>query len=134
MPTQKQVGKLPESSEQNEEVALDFAGPFQNAKKGKKYLLVSINHYSGCPEAKFLHRSTIFCVLEFLKQYIAQYGVPRKIRTDPGTIFVSEAFIQFCNQFGIQHVGMRSLGKRKKRKANKNNKRKITSKQANHLE
>ena len=42
--------------------------------------------------------------LEFLKHFIAQYGVPRKIRTDPGTVFVSEAFVQFCYQFGIQHV------------------------------
>ena len=101
---QKQVGKIPEASEQNEEIALDFAGPFQNAKKGKKYLLVSIDHYSRWPEAKFLHRPTTKKVLEFLKHYIAQYGVPRKIRTDPGTVFVSEAFAQFCKKFGIQHV------------------------------
>ena len=79
--TQKQVGKLSEASEQNKEVALDFAGPFQNAKK-KKYFLVPIDHYSGWPEAKLLHRLTTKKVLEFLKQYIAQYGVPRKIRTD----------------------------------------------------
>ena len=46
---------LPEASEQNEKVALDFARPFQNAKKGKKYILASIDHYSGRPEAKFLH-------------------------------------------------------------------------------
>ena len=32
---QKQIGKLPEAKEQNEEVALNFAGPFQNAKKEK---------------------------------------------------------------------------------------------------
>ena len=32
---QKQIGKIPEAKEQNEEVALDFAGPFQNAKKKK---------------------------------------------------------------------------------------------------
>ena len=42
--------------------------------------------------------------LEFLKQYIEQYGLPRKLRTDPGTFFASEAFVQFCNQFGIEHV------------------------------
>ena len=30
---QKQIGKLPEVKQQNEEKALDFAGPFQNAKK-----------------------------------------------------------------------------------------------------
>ena len=27
---------MPEVKEQNEEIALDFAGPFQNARKGKK--------------------------------------------------------------------------------------------------
>ena len=32
---QKQVGKLPEVKEMNEEVALNFAGPFQNAKQEK---------------------------------------------------------------------------------------------------
>ena len=32
---QKQVGKLPEVKERIEEIALDFAGPFQNAKQGK---------------------------------------------------------------------------------------------------
>ena len=86
MLTQKQVGKLAEASEQN---ALDFAGPFQNAKKGKKYLLVSIDHYSGWPEAKFLHcpttkksvgfSKTVFCTIYwtvfctiYWKQHFAQ--------------------------------------------------------------
>ena len=99
---QNQVGKVPEASKQNKEIALDFAGPFQNAKKGKKYLLVSIDHYSGWPEAKCFHRPTTKKVLEFLKQYKAPNGVPRNIKTDPGTVFVSKAFVQFCNQFGIK--------------------------------
>ena len=102
--SQKQLGKLPEAKEQNEEIALDFAGPFQNAKKGKKYLLVSIDQFSGWPDAKFLHSPTTKKVIEFLKQYCAQYGVPKKIRTDPGTAFVSEAFTMFCRQFGIEHI------------------------------
>ena len=42
---QKQVGNLPEVKKMNEEIALDFAGPFQNAKQGKKYMLVSIDHF-----------------------------------------------------------------------------------------
>ena len=46
-------------------------------------------------------------MLEFLKQYIAQYGVPKKIRTDPGTVFMSEAFKKFCNQFCIEHCPVR---------------------------
>ena len=65
--------------------------------------MVSIDHFSGWPDAKFLDRPTTKKVIEFSKQYIAQYGVPQKIRTDPGTVFVSEAFVQFCKQFGIEH-------------------------------
>ena len=101
---QKQIEKLPDVKESNVEGPLDFAGPFQNAKKGKKYLLVSIDHFSGWPDAKFLHRPTTKKVIEFLKQYCAQYGVHEKIRADPCTVFVSEQFTQFCKQFGIEHI------------------------------
>ena len=55
---QGQICKITEANEHKQEVALDFAGPFQNAKKGKNYLLVSIDHFSGWPDAKFLHRPT----------------------------------------------------------------------------
>ena len=67
-------------------------------------MLVSIDHFSNWPDARFLHRPTTKKVIEFLKQYIAQYGVPRKIRTDPGTVFVSEAFAKFCREFGVEHI------------------------------
>ena len=46
--SQNEFGKVPESIEPNEEIALDFAGPFQNANQKKKYLLVSVdNHQDG---------------------------------------------------------------------------------------
>ena len=102
--SQKVFGKIPEVKEQNEEIALEFAGPFQNAREGKKYLLVSIDHFSGWPDAKFLRCPTTKKVIEFLKQFIAFYGVPKKIRTDPGTVFTSEQFARFCTQFGIEHI------------------------------
>ena len=96
--------ELLEAKGLNKEVALDFAGPFPNAKKREKSLLVSVDHFSGWPDANFLHSPTTREVIEFLKQYISQYGVPKKIRTDPGTVFVSEAFKQFCEKFGINHI------------------------------
>ena len=102
--SQKVFGKIPEVKEQNEEIALDFAGPFQNARERKKYLLVSIDHFLGWPDAKLLRCPTTKKVIEFLKQYIALYGVPEKIRTDPGTVFTSEQFARFCTQFGIEHI------------------------------
>ena len=60
---------------------------------------VSIDRFSGWP-----HKPTTKKVLEFLKQYIAQYGVPKKMRTDPGTVFLGEAFKKVCNPFCIEHI------------------------------
>ena len=58
---QKQIRKIPEAKEQNDEVALDFARPFQKPRKGNKYLLVSVDHFSGWPDAKFLPRKFYLC-------------------------------------------------------------------------
>ena len=51
---QKQVEKLPSCSENNQEVAIDFAGPCQVLNIARKHLLKSNDHFSGWPEAKFL--------------------------------------------------------------------------------
>ena len=101
---QSELGKIPESLEPNEEVALDFAGPFKNAKHGKQYLLVSLDNFTAWQDALFLHKPTTKKIIEFLKNYKAQYGVPKRIRSDPGTVFMSEQFKRFCEQFHIQHV------------------------------
>ena len=45
--SQNEFGKLLETKEPNEEISLDFAGPFQNAIKQKKYLFVSVDNHSG---------------------------------------------------------------------------------------
>ena len=62
---QKQIEKRPEVKHRNEDIALDFAGPFRNTKKGEKYVLVSIDHFSSWPVARFLHRPTTKKVIEF---------------------------------------------------------------------
>ena len=49
----KELGKLPLAEKPNDEVAIDFAGPFQNAPNGKQYLLVSVDLLSGWPEVLF---------------------------------------------------------------------------------
>ena len=102
--TQKEFGKIPEAKEPNEEVSIDFAGPFQNAHKQKKYLLVSVDNNSGWPEALFLPNPTAEKVIEFLTKYIAAHGIPKRIRTDPGTVFESGKFKQFCEDKFIKHV------------------------------
>ena len=67
-------------------------------------MLVSVDHFLGWQDAKFLHSPRTRKVIEFLKQYIAQYGVPKTIHKDPGTVFVSGAFTQLCEKFRINHI------------------------------
>ena len=61
---QKQVGELPKCTEANQEIAIDFAGPFQNAIGAKTYLLVSSDHFTAWPEAKFSQKLTTEKVIE----------------------------------------------------------------------
>ena len=51
-----------------QESAVDFTGPFQNANKANRYLIVSIHHFNGWPEAKFLRKPDTDKVIAFLKR------------------------------------------------------------------
>ena len=85
--SQKQIGKLPESKECNQEIAIDFSGPFQNAINAKRYLLVSVDHFSGWPEAKFLRNPTTEKGIEFIKNYITRHGIHTDHKNGPGDNF-----------------------------------------------
>ena len=43
-------------------------------------------------------------VVEFVKNYIALFGVPKAIRTDPGTVFTGHKFKNLCRKYGIRHI------------------------------
>ena len=102
--TQNEYGKLPNAGNPNDEISIDFAGRFQNAKKNKKYLLVPVDHNSGWPGALLLPNPTADKVNEFMSEYIAKHGFPKRVRSDPGTVFKNENFGQFCKENYISHI------------------------------
>ena len=102
--SQNEFGKLPETHKPNEEIALDFARLFQNANQKKKYLLVLVDNHSGWPNAFISPNPTTEKATEFVLEYRATNGLPKRIRTDPGTVFKSEKFKQFCSENFIDHV------------------------------
>ena len=55
-----------------------------------KSLLVSVDNNSGGPEALFSPHPTADEVFEVMAEYLAMHGMPRRVRTDPGTVFKSE--------------------------------------------
>ena len=101
---QNQIVKLPNFIEKNQEVAIDFAGPFKNINKDNKNLIVSNDHFIGWPEAKVIRKPDTDEVIAFLKEYIARHRIPQTIRTDPATIFKSNRFKEFCDKRYIKHV------------------------------
>ena len=101
---QSEYGNLAAAENHNEELALDFAGPFKSAPSAKKYLLVTIDHKTNWPNAAFVRRPTAENVINFLNAHIAQFGIEKRIRMDPATIFHGEAFKQFCNEHLIKHT------------------------------
>ena len=101
---QQNFGKIPIPEEVNDEIAIDFAGPFKIARSSKKYLIVSIDSKTGWQDAKFLRAPTTRKVIEFLQRYIADNGIPKQIRTDPGTAFTSKEFKKFCEKYFIKHI------------------------------
>ena len=102
--SQKEFGKLPQANHPNEEVSLDFAGPFQNDNLKKNNLLLLVDNHSGWPDALFLPNPTADKVIEFLVEYISKNNIPKRIRTDPGTAFKTEKFKTICKEKLIEHV------------------------------
>ena len=63
-----------------------------------------MDNNSGWPDALFLPNPSADKVIEFLREYIAANETPKRIRTDPGTVFTGEKFKQFGKERFIQHV------------------------------
>ena len=65
---------------------------------------MSVDNQSGWPDALFLPNPTTEKVIEFLSEYIAAKGIPKRIPTDPGTVFKREKFKEFGTKNFIENV------------------------------
>ena len=63
----------------NEELQIDFAGPFGTKNNSKYYILVAIDRYSRFPSALLTKSTNANKVIKFLTPYIALHGVPKKL-------------------------------------------------------
>ena len=100
----KQFSSISTSTAPNDEIALDFNGSFSVGTHGKRYLLVSIDNFSGWPDVNLLREPKTSHVLDFLRIYIALHGIPACIGTDPGTVFQSRRFKEFCSARLNRHI------------------------------
>ena len=94
--SQCQYGNLPIAENVSDEISMDFVGPFKVVTRTKEKLIVSFDHKSNWPKAKFFRTPTTDNVLEFLHNHMGLFGVPRQIRTDRGRHFAPNDFINFA--------------------------------------
>ena len=96
------VGKIHEPKEANESVQLDFWGPINYLKEAKKYVLMAVDRFSRWPSAMVCNSNRSDKIVKFPRSYINAHGVPRKIRVDQGTNFISKEVRTFCHKEGIE--------------------------------
>ena len=86
-----------------EEINIDIVGPLP--KSGKfSYLLTVIDRFSLYPEAIPLERATTTAVIDALMLNIfARYGVPGRLISDRGAIFLAHEFRETMRILGIEH-------------------------------
>ena len=71
-------------------------------KESKKYVLVAVDRFSRWPSAMVCNSNRSDEIIKFLKAYIIAHGVPRQIRVDQGTNFMSKEVKAFCHEQGIE--------------------------------
>ncbi len=83
-------------------MAIDLKGPSETTDG--KVLLTIIDLFSRYPEAYVLNHSTSKEIITFLRRSFARFGIPEKLVSDNGSVFVSTEITDFFNRLGIQHI------------------------------
>ena len=96
--------QLPPLVAPNDELQLDFAGPLQDEKGRKVFILVAVDRFSKFPSALLTKNTGSKNVVKFLEAYKRIYGIPKSIRTDHGSGFKSTLPKEFCKNLGIDHI------------------------------
>ena len=76
--------------ESNEEIQIDFGGPIFYEKLQEIYFLTCTDRYSKSPTVEIFEKANGTNVAKFLREYVYNHGVPRKIRLDQATWLVGK--------------------------------------------
>lgn len=84
-------------------INIDHVGPFVRSTSGKTHILVVIDNLTKYVKLYAVHGTGADPAIKALKDFVLNYGVPRRIISDRGTAFTANAFENFCQQRGIVH-------------------------------
>ena len=92
------------SENQNQEMEFNFDGPLPLTWGTKKYILVCVDQFSKLALAQITSSTSAKSIISFLSKYIALHGIPRTIRTDQGSGFISKEVREFCQKHNINVI------------------------------
>jgi transposase InsO family protein len=79
-----------------------MVGPFKMEPGGLTHLLVAVDKFTKCIEAKPMKKLDDTSTIKFFNEIIMRYGLPHSIITDNGTNFTKGVFTDFCRKKGIR--------------------------------
>ena len=82
-----------------ERVFSDVCGPFQASLGGCKYVISFIDEFTRFAVLKFMSRKSES--LRCFQEYVAEFGVPGRLRSDNGGEYTSKAFEEFCRSRSV---------------------------------
>jgi hypothetical protein len=104
------LGELPETSYPFEMISLDICGSYPESKRGNRYLLTFIDHFSRYPEAIPLPRQDAPMVARALvTEIFSRLGCPRTLASDRGTNFMSELLQEMCKLLQVKRINSTSF-------------------------
>ena len=84
---------------------MDLIGPISPPSKGKFWILAATEIFTKWSEAISLKRATSEALREFvLNNIICIFGIPRKILSDNGTLFIGQPFELLLEEYQIHHA------------------------------
>ena len=90
-------------SEPIEHVLVDCVGPLPKTKSGNQFLLTIMCVATRYPEAIPFRKITSQSVVKALIKFFSTFGLPKIVRTDQGTNFLSGIFEQVLKSLSISH-------------------------------
>eukprot|EP00923_Selenidium_pygospionis_P005525 GHVN01009321.1.p1 GENE.GHVN01009321.1~~GHVN01009321.1.p1 ORF type:complete len:551 (-),score=43.81 GHVN01009321.1:978-2630(-) len=86
-------------------LALDIFGPIPTSRRGFKYILVFIDHYSKWVELVGAREVTSKVIANALHEHIiTRFTCPSVFLTDRGPQFTSEVCAQLCKMYGVKKL------------------------------
>ena len=102
---QTEKSKIEPPKTPGEETQIDFTGILNNKKlQNNPFILYAVDKNSRWPVPKICKNTNQETVISFLDEYINVYGVPKQIKSDKGSAFISKEYIEHCKAHNINRI------------------------------